>query len=68
MVSPFYLGFPAQLISDWRYLVKFEMAPNKEGSAHDYLLDQCNHFTLAGIIHSWTIALSAGILDIVIKR
>jgi len=55
------------------------MAPNKEGSAHDHPHDQCRriieggverytYFIPAGIIHNWTIALSAKILDIVIKQ
>ena len=69
-----------------------EIAPNKEGTAHDHLFDQCGvviegeiemsvgeerkllrpmetYFIPAGVKHNWmTIALSAKILDIVVKQ
>ena len=69
-----------------------EIAPNKEGTTHDHLFDQCGvviegeiemsvgeerkllrpmetYFIPAGVKHNWmTIALSAKILDIVVKQ
>jgi quercetin dioxygenase-like cupin family protein len=69
-----------------------EIAPNKEGAAHDHPFDQCGvviegeiemsvgeekkllkpmetYFIPAGVKHNWkTMALSAKILDIVVKQ
>ena len=86
-------GIRSKLESGTNLTMAFmEIAPNKEGNAHDHPFDQCGiviegeiemsvgeekrllrpmetYFIPAGIKHNWkTSALSAKILDIVVKQ
>jgi hypothetical protein len=53
MVSPLYFGFPAQLIPNWKSLVKPEMAANNERGPHDSLPDQSGIVIARKIVTQW---------------